>query len=182
MIGDPNVSQLTYQGIMRLHELRRNLVERAFYPAHDKRTESPEYAKVHRQMVVVEDLPCLACGVKQSTLGSPANRWHAKAIETHHHTIEWALANGIDLAKFNARIVAKFRCYPSHDPMYDNDFTRQQMLDWIDHGRDNLWPLCDVHHRHKWFGIHAVTYPIWGPQDLLTDEFLAQVMQETGVL
>ncbi len=177
----PDVSRLTYQGVMHLHELRRNLDERAFYPPHEPRSESPGYREIHKRMVIEEDQGCLICGVKHSTLGDPEhNRWHATAIETHHHTIEWALANGIDLEKFNERVVAKFRRYPSHEPMYDNDFTQQQMLDWIDHGRDNLWPLCDVHHRHKWFGVHAVTYPIWGPQDLLTDEFLAQIMQETG--
>ncbi len=27
--------------------------------------------------------------------------------------------------------------------------------------------LCDVHHRHKFVGIHAITYPIWGPQDVV---------------
>lgn len=59
--------------------------------------------------------------------------------------------------------------------MYDHDFTQQEMLDWIDHGRDNLWVLCDVHHRHKYVGIHAITYPIWGPQDILKAGFGAHI-------
>jgi hypothetical protein len=30
---------------------------------------------------------------------------------------------------------------------------------------DNLWVLCDVHHRAKFLGIHEITYPIWCPMD-----------------
>ena len=42
----------------------------------------------------------------------------ARHIETHHHTIEWALANAIDTKKFNERIVRRMRLRPAHDPIY----------------------------------------------------------------
>lgn len=45
----------------------------------------------------------------------------------------------------------------------------------VDHSADNLWVLCDVHHRHKWVGIHHISYPMWAPQDLLKPEFVDQV-------
>jgi hypothetical protein len=37
----------------------RLLNERAFYPAHDKRKESPAYKKAHDHLTKKLDLPCL---------------------------------------------------------------------------------------------------------------------------
>lgn len=153
------------------HLVERMLKEAVFYPAHSPRTESPAYAKVHHHLTVELDLPCITCGVKNSTLNTPDNKVGAKAIETHHHIIEWALQNAIDLKKFNERIVAFHRAKNPQDPKYDHDFVQQEMLDWIDHDVDNLWVLCDVHHRHSLVGIHSVTYPIWGAQDLIQEGF-----------
>ena len=47
------------------------LHEVAFYPPHDMRRSCPLYAKSHDDLVRKQDLPCLACGVKQSTLKDP---------------------------------------------------------------------------------------------------------------
>jgi len=164
------------EALVAAHHVKNMLAEDVFYPAHAQRTESPGYKAIHQQMVKVEDRPCLACGVRQSTLGvAAANPFGAKALETHHHIIEWALANAIDLAKFNTHVIAGLRRRNPADPKYANDLTQQQMLDWIDHDRDNLWVLCDIHHRHKFVGIHAVTFPIWGPQDLLIKGFGPQM-------
>jgi len=49
--------------------------------------------------------------------------------------------------------------------------TVEDVKGWVDHSPDNLWVLCDVHHRAKYFGIHEITYPIWCPMDLLDPEF-----------
>jgi hypothetical protein len=152
------------------HLVERMLKEQVFYPAHSPRTESTAYAVVHHCLTIEMDLPCIICGVKNSTLKDlTQNKVGAKDMETHHHVIEWALQNAIDLGKFNARIVGSHRKYG--DPKYDHDFTQQEMLDWIDHDPDNLWVLCDVHHRHSLLGIHAVTYPIWGCQDLIREGY-----------
>ena len=157
------------------HALSRTLHEIAFYPQHNARKESAEYAKVHHQLVVEQDLPCLSCGVKQSTLKDPKqNLYGAKAIETHHHVVEWALANALDVNKFNAKILPALAHRHSADPQYKQPFTEQQMLAWVDHSADNLWVLCDVHHRHVYLGIHAITDPIWGPVDIVRDEFLTK--------
>ena len=45
------------------------------------------------------------------------------------------------------------------------------MRNWVDHSEDNLWVLCDVHHRAKFLGIHEVSYPIWAPMNLLRTDF-----------
>lgn len=167
------------------HEQSEKLVQDVFYPEHAKRTETSEYKAIHHQMVVVEDQGCLSCGVRNSIVKDPVrasdpklNPYGAKAVETHHHVIEWALAKAIDLGKFNDRIVRHIRMKPHHDPVYDQDFTQDQMEAWIDHHRDNLWPICDVHHRHKFGGIHAITYPIWGPMDLIRDGYVYTPLDE----
>jgi hypothetical protein len=38
--------------------------------------------------------------------------------------------------------------------------------------------LCDVHHRARFFGIHEITGPVWGPQHILGDEFIARIQVE----
>src|SRR5262249_53727485 len=130
------------------HAVERILHEAAFYPPHDKRKESSDYKKIHDQMVTKEDRPCLVCRVRKSTLSDKEkNPFGAVQLETHHHIIEWALANAIDVDKFNEHIVANLAKRDSKK--YGKPFTHQQILDWVDHDPDNLWVLCDVHHRHK---------------------------------
>jgi hypothetical protein len=112
--------------LKQYHVVQRMLQEKAFYPPHDKRTESPKYAAVHKQMTVVEDQPCLVCHVQHSTLGDhDKNPFGAVQMETHHHSIEWALANAIDPAAFNkqvrpglARRAAQRKAQGDTDPIY----------------------------------------------------------------
>ncbi len=182
-------------GTAHFHVVARMLNEQAFYPAHDKRTESPDYAKVHHQMTVVDDKHCIVCGVQHSTLADAAkNPFGAIQLETHHHTIEWALANAIDAAKFNQHVRpgllhqaqrrktepgydATPEVYRTFDALYENDMSLDVIKQWIDHGADNLWVLCDVHHRHKFVGIHAISYPIWGPQDVVSPDLMAKQIE-----
>lgn len=168
-----------------LHGNFRHLTEADFYPAHDKRKESPEYKKVHDDMVHTQGRPCLVCGVTDAVLkdrtkkNDPAfNPAGAKQLETHHHVIEWALANAIDPAKFNQHIRPSLAKRHANEAMYQRDMSYQEILDWVDHSPDNLWVLCDVHHRSKYVGIHAITYPIWCPQDLLSIDYLAAVKRK----
>jgi len=164
------------------HVVQRFLQEKAFYPPHDKRKESNAYAKIHKQIVILEDQPCLVCRVKHSTLGDLSkNPFGAVQLETHHHIIEWALGNAIVPELFNAHIRpgllrrARQRSaqgvtdpiFQEFDALYSTPMSAVQIKAWVDHSPDNLWVLCDVHHRHKFVGIHAITYPIWGPQDLV---------------
>jgi hypothetical protein len=154
-----------------IHQNPRLLKEIAFYPAHDARRETEAYKAVHKKMVVDMDLPCLICGVKHSSLqDKKKNIWGAKQMETHHHVIEWALANAIDVDKFNQNVLPHLK-HKHNKPEYNKLFTADQVRDWVDHSEDNLWVLCDVHHRAKYFGIHEISQPIWGPQDLLRDDF-----------
>lgn len=159
-------------------ELKRTLSEDVLYPPHAPRTESPEYKAIHKKMVVDEDRPCLVCGVRNSDLKDPKRRddpainpYGAKAIETHHRLIEWALAGAVDLAKFNARILPGLLHHTGDTTTFGHDFTQEEMEAFVDHGEQNLWPICDKHHRSPRIGIHAITGPIWGVQDVLKDGY-----------
>ncbi|HWA95660.1 MAG TPA: hypothetical protein VG844_13745 [Terracidiphilus sp.] len=157
---------------LEIHLNERLLDEMAFYPAHDKRLETPEYHKAHDHLTKKLDLPCLVCGVRNSTLNDPVqNRYDAKQMETHHHVIEWALANAIDTDKFNRVLLPHLAQRHKANRAYRKPFTQEQVRAWVDHSEDNLWVLCDVHHRAKYFGIHEITFPIWGPMDLLRPDF-----------
>ena len=157
-----------------IHDVHRTLDEHAFYPAHDPRKESAGYRAVHKAMIVTEDLPCLICGVRRSTLKKKAeNPWGATQMETHHAIIEWALIDAISVRKFVAQVVKpRAKINPTK---YDRHFGKAEMRAWIDHDRDNLIPLCDVHHRHRGYGVHAITGPIWAAQGLLRDAFQAKL-------
>jgi len=162
-----------------INKKQRMLEEIAFYPKHAKRTETPAYKRVHKDMVVTRDLPCLVCGVQNSTLKDPKkNTYGAKQMETHHHVVEWALANAIDVGKFNRILRPNLAHKHPNNPDYQKVMTRKQILDWVDHSSDNLWVLCDVHHRAKFFGIHEITYPIWCPMDMLEANFDDYVRKE----
>lgn len=167
-----------------IHRNKRVLNEIAFYPAHDPRRETPEYKKTHRRLAIEQDRPCLICGVKNSTLKDKAhNPYGAKQMETHHHAIEWALANAIDVGKFNKIMLPRLRArHPDKEQYKKQAFTADEIKAWVDHDEDNLWVLCDVHHRAGYFGIHDITYPIWGPVDLLRDDFEDYVRQEIAAV
>lgn len=180
-----------------LHERSRTLHERAFYPRHEPRRASSAYRTVHRKMVHDEDTPCRICGVRASTLHRPKlNPYRATQMETHHHTIEWAMANAVDLERFQETVASLAQLAPEkygrmrHGQILRDElgrvvarrFTRAERLAWVDHDRDNLWVLCDVHHRHQWFGVHAITAPVWEAQRYLRVAVSAQarVRPRTG--
>jgi hypothetical protein len=179
------IIQQASDDIKQMHARRQTLQEVAFYTAHDPRRETAEYKAAHHHLVVELDLPCLICGVTNSILGDPAkqqdvvlNSWGAKQNETHHHAIEWALANAVDPDKFNQRMLPILRArHPDETSYQVQDFSAEQIAAWVDHSPDNLWVLCDIHHRHTLVGIHAITLPIWGPLDLLKVDVLAQYQQ-----
>lgn len=169
--------------IAAVHANRRLLDEIAFYPAHDKRVETAEYKQVHKHLTIELDLPCLVCGVKHSTLQDKAqNRYGAKQMETHHHVIEWSLANAVDVDKFNATLLPHLKVRHPQNAAYSQPFTAQDVAAWVDHSADNLWVLCDVHHRAKYFGIHEISYPIWCPMDLLRADFDDYVREQIAMV
>jgi hypothetical protein len=130
-------------------ELRRTLVEDIFYPPHEKRHASNLYRRTHRKLIREMDEPCWICGFRYSDwekLTDPAEK-KRRQMETHHDELEWAAANGVDLAK----ITQDF-----HEIMRDRDRLRH----WLD-SENNMLVLCATHHRAAKTGIHMITYPAW---------------------
>lgn len=167
------------QKVIKRHIQDRTIQELQFYPEHDKRRETAAYVKVHHRLTVELDLPCLVCGVRQSTLDQPEeNPYGARQMETHHHIIEWALQNAVDVAKFNKVLRPHLAHRHPQVKEYKADFTQEQVRNWVDHSEHNLWVLCDVHHRAQYLGIHEITYPIWSPMNLLRDDFEEWVRDE----
>lgn len=71
-------------------------------------------------------------------------------IELHHKLIEWSAGTETDWQK----VLKDF-------PELDNPDTLENMM-----------PLCSKHHRGKFHGIHAITYPIWILQKYMKPEAL----------
>lgn len=108
------------------------------YPPHEKRHATSLYRKTHRKLIVEMDEPCWICGVRRSQGGR---------METHHAHLEWAAANGVDLAKITADFAEIM-----NDPA--------RLRDWLD-SEGNMLVLCDRHHRGSREGVHMISYPAW---------------------
>jgi hypothetical protein len=141
------------------HAVTRKLMETTAFPDHDPRKASSEYKKVHYRLVVELDEPCWICGVRNSTLSDPdQNVKGSKQMETHHFNVEWAMANGVDPKKV-------YKDFPDMGVPDDEHFRQ-----WLD-SEGNMLVLCDVCHRHPYYGIHMITYPAWVVQRVLRDGY-----------
>lgn len=151
-------------------DLRRTLVEDVHYPPHGPRKASALYERTHHELVVVQDKPCSVCGVRNSTLGDPAqNTLGAKAIETHHDIVEWAGQTEIDWDKVAAdhpglpNLVAVARAYHAHltaNGSFDGTLDPDVVTSFVD-SDEQMLVLCDVHHRAARRGIHMITGPVF---------------------
>ena len=158
------------------------LEEASYFPQHSKRKGSRAFKDIHHKLVIEEDTPCYICGVTHSVLSDSQKKQDralnphvASQIELHHAVVEWSLANAVDPVKFNQTVRLDLMKNNPDNPLYQEEMTQQQILDWVDHGPDNLMVLCDVHHRHPYYGIHKVSYPKWLPQRIFTDQFIKEV-------
>lgn len=153
--------------------LKRTLAEAAYYPPHAPRKASALYTREHHQLVVVQDLPCRVCGVRNSTLHDPkANPHGAKALETHHDLIEWAGQTEIDYDKLAAdhpdlpNLAALAKAYHAHllaNGAFDGKLDPAIVTAFID-SDEQLEVLCDTHHRAPFKGIHSITAPLFSLQ------------------
>lgn len=139
-----------------VHEIKRALYEDYSVPAHEPRTASNLYTQTHHDLVYVQDESCFICGIRKSTGGN---------METHHWHLEWSLANGADWGT----IMAAHPDFPAWDKINAADPATYHQF--VDHPY-NMLILCDVHHRAKLHGIHAIEYPIWVAQKYMRADFV----------
>lgn len=167
--------------IIEEHVENRTLHEAQLIPKHDDREDSLAYRQTHDHLVHDLRLGCVVCGVRFVDLNDQEkNPFVATQIETHHRMIEWSLSNAVDVDRFNERVLPGLLRRSPDRELYQRPLARAELLKWIDSDADNMWVLCDVHHRHLQVGIHMVSGPIWGPQDLLLPQFQAGRPATTG--
>ena len=195
MSGNPTIDQHSLQQHRDAAHARRRLLARAAgrtltemdcYPPRPARAETPGFRSIQHLILVVRDTPCHICGVTRSLLADAAlradaarNPFGAVQMELHHKEIECQLALAISLDKFNARLYPWLHRWKPD--VYPTPFTQDAMLTWIDHGEENMQALCDVHHRHRFLGVHAISGPIFSPQDLYTEAFDAFVTAQLAL-
>lgn len=172
------------QQIIKIHGGFNKFEEADFYPEHEKRYETDAYRKIHNHIVTENNAPCVVCGVTSEILKDSVkakdpkyNYYQATQIELHHYHIEWALANAIDIEKFNHLFLPHLKRLHPDEQLYQQDLTGEQIKDWVDHHTHNLMPLCNVHHRHKYWGIHHTTYPTWSPANLFAQNFVEEIIK-----
>jgi hypothetical protein len=120
------------------HSQTRKLTETVMYPSHIQRgAESPEFEENKKEMEASSSPGCYVCGKTQADLGETIR------MEGHHYGFEWALANSIDLTKFQ-------KDHPDVTSI-------EEALD----SKDNLILLCPEHHRSPLYGVHMITMPAW---------------------
>jgi hypothetical protein len=143
------------KSVDQIHEIKRTLYEDYFVPAHAPRTESDLYKLTHHDLVNVQDAPCYICGIRKSTGGN---------METHHFHCEWSLSNSVDWSVMKA-------AHPDFDGWDkvkpEDPSTFYNFVDSV----YNMLVLCDVHHRGKFHGIHAVEHPVWIAQKFMKSDF-----------
>lgn len=113
-----------------------------FYPSHQSRTTDKHYHyfhEAHERLKKAGKLVCFVCGKDGAAAGQP--------IELHHSVVEFALANGVDISRFE-------QLFPEFGITTDEEF-----FAFVE-GEGNLTPLCKLHHTGI-EGIHCLPYPIW---------------------
>ena len=147
------------------HELKKALFEDYFVPAHEPRTNSALYNRTHDELINAKDTPCYVCGVSKSTIKDLSrNTVGATQLETHHFHCEWSLVNQVDWDVMKAL----HPDFPAWDKIDPND--TKTFFNFVDH-EYNMMVLCDVHHRAKLHGIHALEYAVWIGQKFLKKGF-----------
>lgn len=155
-----------------MSELRRNILEDVFYPPHDARRASAEYARTHKLLIVTMDEPCWICGIRHSDVQQipdplEQRKWQ---LETHHSELEWAAESAFEtnpamIKKIVADLGGKQpQEYLStiasglHDRLTRSD--PAAIREFLD-SEGNMLVLCATHHRGGGTGIHSITYPAW---------------------
>lgn len=117
------------------------------YPSHEPRESDVHYAAFHAAHERLKRLGALKCWIDNDD----CDKEHP--IELHHSTVEFALANIVDVDHFRA-------LYPEFHLMNDEEF-----LLWVE-SEGNLLPLCKAHHTGL-LGVHTIHYPAWITQRFL---------------
>lgn len=155
-----------------MSELKRTLIEDVYYPAHDPRKASPEYAVTHKHLVVTLDEPCWICGIRNSDVAKLADplEQRRRQMETHHSELEWAAEKAFETDPVMlAKLVADMNGQHPQEFLATivGDITKRVtssdaagVREFLD-SEGQMLVLCARDHRGSLQGIHSVTYPAW---------------------
>lgn len=123
------------------HSVTEHLTLLQLYPEHIERQNDPHYHAFNAARNRLKRLGKLVCWINNADCD------HEHPVELHHSTVEFALANIVDVAHFR-------ELYPEFHIESDDAF-----LEWVE-SEGNLLPLCKMHHTGI-LGIHVIHYPGW---------------------
>ncbi|GAC1530318.1 MAG: hypothetical protein NVS2B16_37300 [Chloroflexota bacterium] len=123
------------------HSMTENITLLQIFPEHEPRASDPHYAAFNKARARLKKLGALKCWIGNDDCSTKY------PIELHHATVEFALANIVDVPHFQ-------QLYPEFSVKSDEEF-----LTWIE-GEGNLLPICKMHHTGV-LGIHTIHYPGW---------------------
>lgn len=140
--------------------LKCSTMKEAYWiPEHDRRRTSSKFRKNKKFLRDHLELPCWICG-RKGTKKNP--------LEVHH-IFEWALWNAIDPMKA-AKILELIEFYDDGYLSKANG-SRDKLTSRLRELQDkplespddirNLVVLCQEHHRLRFTGVHAISFPIW---------------------
>lgn len=156
------------------HEHHDTLTEDVFYPGHEPRTESALFRHTKAHMKAEGIYQCAVCG-------------DTEKIESHHVLIEWAFSDAVDWQWIKDVALNKRDTMFSHKLQREVPIPRRHLVwvlialaqgfDWegfdvtkpetfVDSEHNQL-PLCDLHHRGKFHGVHAESLPLFAVQAFL---------------
>lgn len=128
------------EAVTDAHSVTQHLTIQYTYPAHEPRRSDPHYKAFNAARRRLERLGALKCWIGNGDCSH-------EPIELHHSTVEFSLANIVDVQHFAA-------LYPEFRVESDEDF-----LAAIE-SEAGMLPLCLRRHRGD-IGIHSILYSPW---------------------
>lgn len=146
------------------HAMRETNTHTVHYPDHPPRQDTALYRKTHRQLCIVQDLPCLACG--------KTRKENHIETETHHFFCEKAGEKAVDWVKFGqfAQNLYNIQTGAHVGSAFDWEKVQKNPDLFVD-SIYNMVVLCPECHRSAHKGIHHVPFPEWILQLYAADGF-----------
>jgi hypothetical protein len=140
------------------HDQRETFTVIQSFPEHLPRESDPHYHYFHQAVQRLKAAGKYRCWINNADC--------AGDLEAHHSTVEFALANNVDISHFT-------QLYPEFGLTDDESFFR-----FVEE-EGNLTILCRMHHIGV-LGIHSIHYPAWLAQRFLKAGIAAPERKTSG--
>jgi hypothetical protein len=124
------------------------------YPDHPPREDTALYRRTHKELCLVQDLPCFAC--------DRTRKEHGVQTETHHFFCEKAAEKAVDWITFGRKAQHLYNVQTGLHIGSAFDWEKvQENPDLFVDSTANMVVLCPECHRSSTRGIHHVPFPEW---------------------